>query len=230
MVLLLLLIQTISLAFSLYNLDTLTWTRKTFHGRKETYRRSSGRIVQHDFHTALITRPGTSRAKCSGRHGMPLYSKHGPGLRQVVRAGYVRQRRVTRAGLPLARRAMPAIIRMRVTSNANYLFISLRMQPRRHAASVPIRSGAPWSCCALGLYTLDFGLADNYGDYKNVRFASLVFLVIGLTVDFDILVSYVVSYVVSWLPPSLPVSLSLSFFLILFPLSFTVILKCKLRL
>jgi len=56
---------------------------------------------------------------------------------------------------------------------------------------------------------LDFGLADNCGDYKNVRFASLVFLVIGLAVDFDILVSYVVSYVVSWLPASLSLSLFL---------------------
>lgn len=95
-----------------------------------------------------------------------------------------------------ARRAMPAIIRMRVTSNANYLFISLRMQLRWHAASAPIRSvGAPRNCCALGLYIymLDFGLADNCGDYKNVRFASLVFLLIGLDVDFDIVVSYIVN-------------------------------------
>lgn len=39
----------------------------------------------------------------------------------------------------------------------------------------------------------DFGLADNCGDYKNVRFASLVFLLIGLVVDFDIVVSYTVA-------------------------------------
>lgn len=83
---------------SLYNLDTLTRTRKTFRGRERNVRRSSGRIVERDFHTALITRPGTRRAKCSGRHGMPLHVKRGQvGLRQVVRAGYVRQRRVTRA-------------------------------------------------------------------------------------------------------------------------------------
>lgn len=131
---------------SLYNLDTLTRTRKTFRagaGRaKETYLDRAVELFNAISIRALITRPGTSRAKCSGRHGMPLHVKR--GLRVGSSAlGTVRQQRVTRAGLPSARRAMPAIIRMRVTSNANYLFISLRMQPRRHAASVPIRSGAP---------------------------------------------------------------------------------------
>lgn len=147
---------------------------------------------------------------------MPLHVKHGQVFVGSSTLGRYVNEGLREPGLPLARRAMPAIIRMRVTSNANYLFISLRMQPHRHAASVPIRSGAraPWSCCALGLYTLDFGLADNCGDYKNVRFASLVFLVIGLAVDFDILVSYVVSYVVSWLPASLSLFFSILSFVL----------------
>jgi len=67
---------------------------KHFAGERNV-RSSSGRIVQRDFHTALITRPDTRRTKCSERHGMPLHVKRSQAF--VVRTGYVRQRRVTRA-------------------------------------------------------------------------------------------------------------------------------------
>jgi len=65
---------------------------KHFAGERNV-RSSSGRIVQRDFHTALITRPDTRRTKCSERHGMHV--KRSQAF--VVRTGYVRQRRVTRA-------------------------------------------------------------------------------------------------------------------------------------
>lgn len=118
-----------------------------------------------------------------------------PCLRRTAPVAVVciRQRRVTRIRLLFARRAMLAIMRMRVTSNANYLFISLRMQPRRHAASVPIRSGRPLKLLrALAfIYTPEFGLGQIITlDYKNARFASLVFIVIGRAVGSpDIVVS-----------------------------------------
>lgn len=87
---LLLLPQTISLAFSLQSRYAYTRTRKTFRGGKErNVPRSErrGRIVERDFHTALITRPRTSRgAKCSGRHGMPLHVNRGSSSGRARRA------------------------------------------------------------------------------------------------------------------------------------------------
>jgi len=60
-----------------------------------------------------------------------------------------------------------AITRMRVTSNANYLFISLRMQPRRHAASD--KGGRPLKLLRAPAFVHARPRPDNCADYKNVR-------------------------------------------------------------
>jgi hypothetical protein len=60
-----------------------------------------------------------------------------------------------------------AITRMRVTSNANYLFISLRMQPRRHAASDKGRR--PLKLLRAPAFVHARPRPDNCVDYKNVR-------------------------------------------------------------